>query len=291
MKALSDNARGALMLTGAMAFFVVNDAAMKLASAEVPMLQAMAVRGVPVTLAFLIIAWRTGALAKLGYLADKLVLARTGTELAGSLLFMPALAHIPIATALALNQSVPLLIIPLAMLLLGEKVGWRRISAVGVGFVGVLLILRPATGGMDPWLLASFASAFFFAIRDTVTRMIGHHVPSILIALAMSSSVMIASAIATLYVGWKPMTGIAWAGIAVACVVVSVGYFLSVAAMRTGELSMTGAFRYSALVWAAFLGWAIWGELPDFQGWVGIALIVLSGLYALHRARIRAKAP
>jgi drug/metabolite transporter (DMT)-like permease len=287
---LSDNARGALLLSTAMAFFVVNDAAMKLASAEVPMLQAMAVRGVPVTLAFLAIAWRTGALAKARYLLDRLVLARTGTELAGSLLFMPALAHIPLATALALNQSVPLLIIPLAMLLLGEKVGWRRISAVAVGFVGVLLILRPGAGGLDPWLLASFASAFFFAIRDTITRMIGSHVPSILIALAMSSSVMVACAIATMFAGWQPMTGVAWAGVAVACSVVGVGYFLSVAAMRTGELSMTGAFRYLALVWAALLGWAIWGELPDVQGWVGIALIVVSGLYALHRARVRARA-
>jgi drug/metabolite transporter (DMT)-like permease len=84
------------------------------------------------------------------------------------------------------------------------------------------------------------------------------------------------------------MTGKAWAGIAVACVMVAIGYFLSVAAVRTGELTLTGAFRYSALVWAALLGWAIWGELPDLQGWIGIALIVVSGLYALHRARVRA---
>ncbi|MCM0019725.1 MAG: DMT family transporter [Tagaea sp.] len=288
--ALSDNARGAAMLTGAMAFFVVNDAAMKLAAAEVPMLQAMAIRGLPVTLAFLLIAWRTGALAKARYLLDRLVLARTGTELAGSLLFMPALAHIPIATALALNQSVPLLIVPLAVLLLGEKVGWRRMSAVAIGFAGVLLILRPGAENLDPWLLVSFASAFFFAIRDTITRMIGSHVPSMLIALAMSGSVMTACAIATAIAGWVPMTPTAWAAIAFACVVVSAGYFLSVAAMRTGELTLTGAFRYSALVWAALLGWIIWDELPDLQGWVGIALIVASGLYALHRARVRARA-
>jgi drug/metabolite transporter (DMT)-like permease len=288
--ALSDNARGAAMLTGAMAFFVVNDAAMKLAAAEVPMLQAMAIRGLPVTLAFLLIAWRTGALGKARYLLDRLVLARTGTELAGSLLFMPALAHIPIATALALNQSVPLLIVPLAVVLLGEKVGWRRMSAVAIGFVGVLLILRPGAENLDPWLLVSFASAFFFAIRDTITRMIGAHVPSMLIAIAMSGSVMIACAIATAIAGWVPMTATAWVAIACACVVVSAGYFLSVAAMRTGELTLTGAFRYSALVWASLLGWIIWDELPDLQGWAGIALIVASGLYALHRARVRARA-
>jgi S-adenosylmethionine uptake transporter len=290
VRRLSGNARGAVLLTVSMAFFAVNDAAMKLAAADVPMLQAMAVRGLPVTLAFLAIAWRAGALARARFLLDRLVLARTATELSGSLLFMPALAHIPLATALALNQTVPLLIVPLAVVLLGEKVGWRRMSAVAVGFAGVLLILRPGAGGLDPWLLASFASAFFFAARDTITRMIDPRVPSILIAMAMSGSVMLACALATLHAGWVPMTGTAWAGVAVACVAVGIGYLLSVAAMREGEITLTGAFRYSALVWAALLGWAIWGDLPDFWGWIGIALIVGSGLYALHRARVRARA-
>lgn len=289
MTALSGNARGALFLTAAMAFFVVNDAAMKLASQDVPMLQAMAIRGLPVTLAFLLIAWRTGALAHARHLLDRLLLARTGVEVTGSLLYMVALPQIPLATALALNQSVPLLIVPLAMLFLGEKVGWRRLSAVAVGFAGVLLILRPGAAGVDWWLVASFASAFFFAARDTVTRMIGAHVPSILIAIMMSGSVMIVCAAATLAHGWVPMTPLAWGGVAIACVTVGVGYIFSVAAMRTGELSLTGAFRYSALVWAALLGWAIWGELPDLWGWIGIALIVLSGLYALHRTRVRAR--
>lgn len=290
MRPLSDNARGALYLTGAMAFFGVNDAAMKLAAGDVPMFQAMALRGIPVTLAFVLIAWRTGALAKFRYVGERLVLARTSVEVVGSLLFMAALPHIPLATALALNQSVPLLIVPLAMVFLGEKVGWRRLSAVAVGFAGVLLILRPSPSGLDWWLVASFASAFFFAARDTVTRMIGAHVPSMLIAITMSGSVMTVCALATLWRGWVPMTPLAWGGVAIACGTVAVGYVFSVAAMRTGELTLTGAFRYSALIWAALLGWAIWGELPDLWGWMGMALIVLSGLYALHRARVRARA-
>jgi S-adenosylmethionine uptake transporter len=287
---LSGNARGAVLLTVSMAFFSINDAAMKLAAEDVPMFQAMALRGAPVTLAFLLIAWRSGAMAKLGYAADRLVLTRTGFEIAGSLLFMAALPHIPLATALALNQTVPLWIVPLAVVLLGERVGWRRVSAVALGFAGVLLILRPGSGGIDPWLLASFASALFFAARDVVTRLIGPHVPSILIALAMSATVMTACAGLTAVAGWVPMTATAWAGVAIACVMVSAGYLCSVMSMRTGELTLTGAFRYSALVWAALLGWTIWGELPDLRGWAGMALIVLSGLYALHRARVRARA-
>ncbi|MCA3268638.1 MAG: DMT family transporter [Azospirillum sp.] len=286
--ALSDNARGAAFLTAAMAFFVVNDTAMKIAAADVPMLQAMAIRGLPVTLAFLAIAWRTGALARLRHLGDRLVVARTVVEVSGSLLFMLALPHIPLATALALNQTVPLLIVPLAVVLLKEKVGWRRALAVVGGFAGVLLILRPGTEGLNGWLLASFASAFFFALRDTLTRMIDPRIPSMLIAITMSGAVMVVCAGATWVHGWVPMTPSAWGGVAVACVTVGIGYLASVAAMRTGELSSTGAFRYSALIWATLLGWIVWGELPDALGWAGIALIVASGLYALHRARVRA---
>lgn len=286
--ALSDNAHGAAFLTAAMAFFVVNDTAMKIAAADVPMLQAMAIRGLPVTLAFMAIAWRTGALARLRHLGDRLVVARTVVEVSGSLLFMLALPHIPLATALALNQTVPLLIVPLAVVLLKEKVGWRRSLAVAGGFAGVLLILRPGTEGLNGWLLASFASAFFFALRDTLTRMIDPRIPSMLIAITMSGAVMVVCAGATWVHGWVPMTPSAWGGVAVACVTVGIGYLASVAAMRTGELSSTGAFRYSALIWATLLGWIVWGELPDALGWAGIALIVASGLYALHRARVRA---
>ena len=285
---LSDNARGALLLSSAMTIFVANDAAMKLAAQDIPMIQALAVRGAPVTLAFLVIAWRAGALAKLSTLGDSKTLLRTVAEVVGSLLFMLSLPHIPLATAAALNQSVPLLTIPFAMLLLGEKVGWRRISALAVGFAGVLLILRPSTTGIDPWLLMSFASALVFALRDSITRMLGSHIPTILISLLMAAAMTAVGAIGTIATGWTPMTTRAWGLMAIASVAVALGYLLQVAAFRVGELSLVSGFRYAGLIGATFAGWLLWDYLPDALTWAGMALIVASGVYALHRSRVRA---
>lgn len=285
---LSDNARGALLLSSAMTIFVANDAAMKLAAQDIPMIQALALRGTPVTLAFLAIAWRAGALAKLSTLGDSKTLLRTVAEVVGSLLFMLSLPHIPLATAAALNQAVPLLTIPFAMLLLGEKVGWRRISALVVGFVGVLLILRPSATGIDPWLLASFASALVFALRDSITRMLSSHIPTILISLLMAAAMTAVGAIGTIATGWTPMTAEAWGLLAIASVAVALGYLLQVAAFRVGELSLVGGFRYAGLIGSAFAGWLLWDYLPDTLTWAGMALIVASGIYALHRSRVRA---
>ncbi len=285
---LSDNARGALLLSSAMTIFVANDAAMKLAAQNIPMIQALAVRGVLATSLFCLIAWRAGAFAKISTLRDPKMMLRTVAEVVGSMLFMLSLAHIPLATAAALNQAVPLLTIPFAMLLLGEKVGWRRIAALLAGFAGVMLILKPSPAGVDPWLLASFASAWVFAFRDSITRMLSSHIPTVLVTLLMSASMMTVGVIGTIATGWTPMSLESWGLIAIATVSVAGGYTLQVAAFRVGELSLVGGFRYAGLIGSAFAGWVLWDYLPDALTWTGMALIVASGIYALHRSRVRA---
>jgi len=285
---LSDNARGALLLSGAMTIFVANDAAMKLAAQDIPMIQALAVRGVLATAVFGLLAWRARVFANLAPIRDPKMLLRTIAEVVGSMLFMLSLAHIPLATAAALNQAVPLLTIPFAMLLLGEKVGWRRIAALLAGFAGVILILKPSPAGVDPWLLASFASAWVFALRDSITRMLSSNIPTVLITLMMSASMMAVGAIGTAATGWTPMTAQSWIMIAIATGAVAFGYTLQVAAFRVGELSLVGGFRYAGLIGSTFAGWLLWDYLPDALTWAGMALIVASGIYALHRSRVRA---
>lgn len=285
---LSDNARGALLLSGAMTIFVANDAAMKLAAQDIPMIQALAVRGVLATAVFGLLAWRARVFANLAPIRDRKMLLRTIAEVVGSMLFMLSLAHIPLATAAALNQAVPLLTIPFAMLLLGEKVGWRRIAALLAGFAGVILILKPSPAGVDPWLLASFASAWVFALRDSITRMLSSNIPTVLITLMMSASMMAVGAIGTAATGWTAMTAQSWIMIAIATGAVAFGYTLQVAAFRVGELSLVGGFRYAGLIGSTFAGWLLWDYLPDALTWAGMALIVASGIYALHRSRVRA---
>lgn len=284
-----ENIRAAGFMTLSTVFFVINDATMKLASEGLPILQAMAIRGAMVTAGLALAAGLTGALARWTSLMDPRVMLRAGSETVGSFAYMLALAKIPLATAVALNMATPLAVLPLAALMLGERYGWRRIAAILVGFAGVMLILRPSADGVDPWLLISFGSCFFFALRDVVTRRIARDIPSTLIALTMAGAVTVSTAAWSFVEGWQPVSGMQFAMLAAAAVLVGIGYMLVVKAMRIGEVSFTGAFRYAALLWAAALGWFVWREVPDALAVLGIALILGAGLYALHRERVRAR--
>ncbi len=287
-----DNIHAAGFMTLSTVFFSVNDAAMKYIAQEIPMLQAMAVRGLIVTLGLGLFAHYSGALRSWRKLADPIVVARSTFETIGSFAFMLSLAHIPLATAISLNMATPLVVLPLAAMFLGERYGWRRVGAIVVGFFGVMLILQPSSDGVDPWLILSFSSSLFFAMRDVSTRRIAADVPSLMIALAMAGIVTATTGVWSAAVdGWIQMDGRQLALLGIAAVMVGFGYTLVVKAMRLGEVSFTGAFRYTALLWGTVFGWAIWREMPNAVAWVGILLILAAGLYALHRERVRARQP
>jgi drug/metabolite transporter (DMT)-like permease len=284
----SDNIRAAGAMTLASAVFVFNDATMKHVAESVPMMQAMSVRGVAVSFALAVLAFATGAFKRVGMLASPLVWARAMSETIGSLGFMSALPHVPLAIATALGMATPLLLLPLAWIFLGQKIGIRRVGAIVAGFAGVLLIVRPTAEGVDWWLLLAAASVLFFALRDVATRRLPPELPILLIALVMSLTVTAATSVLAFSAGWQEMGRSEWLGVSAAALLVGTGYLLMVQAMRIGDIAMTGSFRYTAMVFAVALGWWVWGELPDFAAWCGIALILASGLYALHRERVRA---
>jgi drug/metabolite transporter (DMT)-like permease len=270
-------------------FFSINDATMKLIAADMPMLQAMTIRGAIVSLGLAAIAYASGALIHWTSLVNPVVAVRSTVETIGSFAFMLALPNIPLASAIALNMATPLYMLPMAAIVLGERYGWRRVAAILVGFSGVLLILQPTPAGVDPWLLLSFASSLFFAMRDVATRRISREIPTTLIALAMALAVTICTGAVTFVQGWVPVDARQLALLALAAVMVGFGYTLVVKAMRQGEVSLTGAFRYAALFWATLFGWFLWGEVPNTVAWFGIALILGAGLYALHRERVRSR--
>jgi drug/metabolite transporter (DMT)-like permease len=284
-----DNIRAAGFMTLSTVFFVINDAVMKLAAQEMSIIQAMAIRGVMVTLGLGAVAYMSGAFSRWPSLANPMVVGRAGFETIGSFAYMLALPNIPLATAVALNMATPLCILPLAALFLGERYGWRRIAAILVGFLGVMLILRPSVDGVDPWLLLSFGSSIFFALRDVSTRRISSEIPSLLIALTMAGTVTVSTIAWSLVEGWVPVDAATFASLCLASVLVGVGYTLVVMAMRKGEVSFTGAFRYAALLWATGVGWVVWREIPDPVAWLGVSLILGAGLYALHRERVRSR--
>lgn len=283
----TDNPRGIAAMIAAMALFVSNDALMKYAAEAMPIAQGIFIRGVFVTALLVAFAAAQGKLRYWRILGDRDVLTRAALEAAGSFGYLAALAHIPLAIALAINMATPLAIVPFAVFLLGERVGWRRWSALGIGFTGVLLVVQPGPHGIDWWALLALASTVAHALRDVTTRRIPVAIPSILVT-AFSAAVLTACAGGVvLHQGWQP-AGLAHLGaVCAAAVMVGAAMHLLVIGTRIGEASVIAGFRYTALLWGVVLGYAIWGDLPGPVAWAGIALVVGAGLYAAHRERVR----
>jgi drug/metabolite transporter (DMT)-like permease len=281
---LSDNARGALFMTVGMAAFVANDALMKLVSLDLPLFQAIFLRGVLTTLTFALIAWRLDALRMPELNVDRwLVAIRVTAECGATFFFLTALFNMPLATLTAILQAAPLTITLAAALFLREPVGWRRLCAILVGFVGVLLIVRPGAEGIDVYAVYALIAVGFVTLRDLVTRRMPHSLPSTLVALATAGGVTVFAALGTLTEDWVQPARASWLYLSLAVVFVLAGYLLSILAMRAGELSVVSPFRYTGLVWALVLGLMVFGDWPDGLTMLGAALIVGTGLFTFYR--------
>lgn len=283
---LSDNARGALYMSVAMTAFTANDACMKAVTQVLPLYQAMFLRGALATLALLAIGWHMGSL-RFGMEASdrKWLVLRTLGEVGGTLTFLSALRHMPLANLSAILQFLPLAVTLAAALLLREPVGWRRFTAIVIGFAGVLLIVRPGTEGFDRWALVGMASVGFVVLRDLTTRRMSSALPSVTVAVTAALSVTVTGAALLPFGGWAAVGAAQAALIVIAAACLIAGYLLIVMAMRVGEISLVAPFRYTALIAAIGLGWAAFGQWPDTLTLAGAGIVILTGIYSFHRER------
>lgn len=280
---LSDNVRASLLMSGAMASFAVNDMLVKLATASIEPAQVMALRsGLTAILLLLVARWR-GALRPPRAVLAPTVLLRTGADIGTTLAYISALQHLPLANASAIFQALPLTITLAAAMFLGERVGWRRWLAILVGFIGVLVILRPTSDGFNIYAVWVLISVAFAAMRDLVTRRMPATLPSLFVASVTSIAVSAVGFGLLPVVGWEPMTGRLWLILSVASVAVGLGYVMIVASMRTGDMGFVAPFRYTVLLFAFVFGIAFLGERPDAAELLGSAIVVGSGAYMIHR--------
>ncbi len=284
--ALSPNLRGALFMVVSMAGFAINDAITKSVVEEISQGQVMLVRGAFATLMIGFLAWHQGALRAPAHAMHPSVALRTVCELGATISFLTALAHMPLANISAVLQALPLAVTMGAALFLGETVGWRRWIAIGVGFLGVVVIVRPGFEGFNAYSLLALLSVCFCAVRDLATRHVPAEVPSFLVSLVTAASVTIAGGLLIpLEGGWTPMTSGNVGLLALASVLLIVGYQFIIMSMRVGDISFIAPFRYTALLWAILLGFVLFGDVPDTVMIVGSLIVVGSGLYTLYRER------
>lgn len=275
----------------AMAVFICNDALVKTVSTQLTVAQIMFVRGAMTMALVFLIARHLGALPTRRMLTDKIMLLRVVFEIGATLTYLTALSRIPFANASSILQSLPLAVTLGAALFLREPVGWRRWAAILVGFLGVLIILKPGPAGFAPDALLAVVAVFFTAGRDLVTKRVDPGIPSISVSLFTTTVITILGGILIVPMGgWKPVEASTFGLLALASLLVLAGYQSIILAMRTGEISFVAPFRYTALVWALGIGFLFFGEVPDNWMIAGITLIIGSGLYTFYRESVRRQA-
>ena len=267
-----------------MAGFTLNDAILKSVIETMNQGQAMLVRGVFATAMVALLAWNQGALRELRRATHPMVLLRICCELCATVIFLMALAKLPLANLSAILQALPLAVTMGAALFLGEKVRWRRWLAIWAGFVGVLVVVQPGFDGFTIYSVLALVCVAFCAARDLATKQMPAEIPTLLVSTLTASAVTIAGAVLIVPLGsWSPMTAgdVFW--LFAAAVLVLVGYQFIIMAMRSGDISLVAPFRYTALLWAIVLGFFVFGEIPDMAMIAGAAIVVGSGLYTLYR--------
>lgn len=274
------------MLAG-MGFQVANDTVVKLAAARLPAHEIMALRGVLAIALALGLILVFGQRDRLKLIANPLVALRSILEAGACLTYMSALAHLGLAEFNSILQATPLIITTLAVMLGWQKVGWRRWAAIGVGFVGVLLIAKPSAEGVNLYAALALLSAFITAVRDLVTRKIPREAPSLVVTFGATIAVTaVGLGLGAADPGsWVMPTVREFAFIGTAAALVVMCNLTIVLAFRAGDMSVIGPFRYSIILSSLALGWAVWGDRPDALALLGSALIVGSGLYALRREK------
>jgi len=216
----------------------------------------------------------------------KLQLLRSAFLMATTVMFFTSLKHLPLATSSAIMFVTPLLVTVLAIPLLGEAVGWRRIVSVVIGFAGALVIVRPGTDAIGWVALIPLGAACANAAYHLCTRMLaGHDAP--MTTLAYSAIVGALASNFGLLGGWEAPTVPQWGLLMLCGLLGCLSHFALIKAYDAANASVVSPFGYSSLIWATLAGFVLFGELPDGWTFVGAAMIVGSGLFILYRERVK----
>ena len=284
--AISDNLRGVIYMNVSMLAFTVNDTFMKAATQTLPLFEAISIRGVVCIVALLLIATAMGSLRLWPARRDRVVIAwRSLAEVGGTVFFLTALIQMPLANLSAIMQVLPLAVALAAAVFLGVPIGWRRLTAILVGFVGVMIIIRPGAHSFTIWSMLGLASVVCVVVRDLATRALSPGVPSIAVSIWAAVAVTAMGLVGAAIEGWQPVSLREAALVLGAAAFLIVGYLFSVMVMRVGDIGLIAPFRYTALVWAILLGWLAFGALPDGLTLIGAGIVVASGLFTLWRER------
>ena len=284
-----NNLKGSLLMVAAMAGFALEDMLVKAAAQDLPVGQVLIIFGCGGMMIFAASAMIRGEVLLHPQAFSRPLLIRAFFEILGRLGYTVAIALTPLSSASAILQAAPLVVAAGAVLVFGEKVGWRRWLAIVIGFIGVLMILRPGTGGFEPLSIFAVLGMIGFAGRDLATRAAPQSMTNAQLGLYGFAMMAVAGVIALSWTGGAMLPEGTSSLLLLAAIIMGVvGYSCLTGAMRTGEIGVVAPFRYIRLVFAMILGVLVFAERPDVMTLLGSAVIVASGLYTVFRGQ-RAK--
>ena len=275
-------------MVGSMAAFTFNDSCMKQVFGELPFFQAILIRSIFTVTFFAIVTWQTVRFRLNLNRGDWLLIGlRTLGEVGAAYFFLTALANMPIANVTAVLQVLPLSVTLAAAIFLREPVGWRRIGAIVLGGIGVMIIIRPGPEGFNIYAVYAVIAVACVTLRDLSARRLGPEVPSVGVSFITALGVLVYAAIGATTEEWVQPSGRAGLLLAGATCFIIIAYQLSVMVMRIGDIAFVSPFRYSSILVALLVGFVIFDEWPDALTLLGVLIVVAAGTYAFLRERQR----
>jgi len=283
----------ALMLAGS-AFLAWNDAVTKWLARDFPVGQVLCLRSAFILIPLLLIVWRSGGFTTLRVTNWRHHAINSALFAATTFGAVLSVWLLPLSVFVAFIFASPILVAALSVPLLGERVGWRRWAAILVGFLGILVIVRPSADSLTWGVLAALVTVTLMALRDLYTRHISRteHSNAILFYAAIAAT---AAGGVTYVPGAGGMTGMEWqpVGLGALAIFAVAGFlnggahFLMIESLRFGEAALVVPFRYTMMIWAILADMLVWGTLPDWPVYPGSALVIASGLYIIRRERLK----
>jgi drug/metabolite transporter (DMT)-like permease len=287
LRDMPDVLRGILLMCAGVSTFPFMNTGVKLLSAHYPSAQITWARFTGHLIVMLIVfmpryRW------KLLWPRRKLVqIIRSLLMLLSNLVYVMAIGKIPLATASAIGFTSPLIVTALSVPLLHESVGWRRWSAVIVGFGGALLVIRPGTGLHDPAVLLLLLSALAYALYQIATRWVAPYdtAPTSIVFAALLGSLVMSLAMPFVFVPLRSwFDGVLFCSLGL---LGGVGHYLVIRAFQLGAAAVIATLGYVELIGTTILGYLIFSNFPDGWTWVGAGIIIASGIYIAMRERMQ----
>ncbi|TCS40995.1 DMT family transporter [Reinekea marinisedimentorum] len=279
------NLIGSLWMIAAMGGFALEDSFVKVTTKTLPIGEVLVLFGLGGALIYAAILLLHRRPLYIPDVLSRPMLLRMGFEVTGRLFYVLAIALIPLSVTTVILQATPLVVVAGAVVVFGERVGWRRWVAIVVGLIGVMVILQPGAEGFSWLSLFAIVGMLGFAGRDLASRVAPATVGTYLLGFYGFLSIVVAGLIHSVWAATPPVLPNAEASLALLCGILFgvLAYSCLMKAMKTGEVSAVTPFRYVRLLFGMALGVLVFGEAISLNMLVGSALILTSGLFIMWR--------